>query len=105
MHTLADSPPKWKPASGIFAQDGNRLTPLKGRQAEVVYTLATRGKISAAECVPGLRLSAIIFRLRYQHGLRIKTDLEANSRGDGHFAIYRPIGALSVIEYEPGAKV
>lgn len=93
---------KWKPARGIFEQDGNRLAPLSGRQAEVVYRLATRGRLTAADCAPGLRLSAIIFRLRYQRGLRIKTDLETNRRGDGQFAIYRPLGNLSVIEYEAG---
>lgn len=101
---LLDSRKPARQATGVFLQDGLRLAPMKGWKAVIMHTLATKGRITAADLPPGTRLAAEIHRLKWKMGVRIHNDPTSNRNGIGSHAVYRPLGVLSVVEFDRGGR-
>ncbi|WP_417497760.1 hypothetical protein [Maricaulis sp.] len=93
---------RWKPARLTVEIDGNRRA-FVGRNAEIMRAMIERGSVSSAEIEPGVRLAAIVHRLKRSHSISIASARFCNARGDGgEYAAYSLTAPARLVEYQPG---
>ncbi|WP_417493037.1 hypothetical protein [Maricaulis sp.] len=93
---------RWKPARLMADIDGNRRA-FVGRNAEIMRAMIEHGSVNSSELAPGVRLAAVVHRLKRKHSIGIASARFCNARGDGgEYAAYSLTAPARLVEYQPG---